>query len=203
MIVTSFFSSSSLFPSFSYRGSCEHTLVTTCGLLDSFAITVDFLATNLSLGRVGVRLGGAQKLVVHEDSSVHAQGFGTPVISSGGSVEEYDSMIRITRSLNNITINATELGIVLSLTRGDNRTSMLVVDASNYNHTRGEICGLCGNLTGRLVHSDGVTVVRVRKRETLLAFARSWQVNPGEQILRQESRECGELLASQNYHHNR
>lgn len=194
MVVTPFPQpSSSSSSSFTYRGSCEHTVLSSCGLTDTFAITVDFLAADLSLGRVGVRLGGSQKLVIHEDLFVDAQGLGNPMLVEDG-VEEFNGSIRVTRALSNVTVHLLELGIVVSVARDghENQTGSLMVDASRYNRTRGEICGLCGNLTGHLIHSDAVTVVRERVRERLQEFARSWQVNPGEQILRQESRRCGE-----------
>lgn len=184
------FPSSPSSSSFTYHGSCEHTLVTSCGLINDFAVSVDFLAANLSLGRVGVRIGMLQKLVVNEDLSVDVQGFGNLTTIADGAKELNDTII-ITNSAH-ATITLTKLGIsVMVIYEASNQTKVVVVNMTQYNTSRGEVCGLCGKLSGQLVYSDAVTTVKTGVRESIQMFARSWQVDPGEQILRKQIRECG------------
>ena len=188
--------------SYTYRGSCEHTLVTSCGLSDTFAVNVDFSSTDLSLGRVGVRIGSVQRVIVMEDMTVEATGFGDPVRISD-SVEVLNGSVIVSATPTNVIINIADLGITVSVINDTiNQTKSLVIDLTSYNTNSGKVCGLCGSLNGDLVHSDAVTIVQERTREHLQMFARSWQVNPGEQILRQQTRECGETDTISNTSYN-
>ena len=165
--------------------------MTSCGLADTFAINADFSSTDLSLGRVGVRIGSVQRVLIMEDMTVEAAGYGEPV-RINDSVEVINGSVIVSATHTNVTISINDLGITVSVINDTfNQTRSLVIDLTRYNASRGEICGLCGSLDGELVHSDTVTTVRERTREHLQAFALSWQVNPGEQILRQQTRECG------------
>ena len=181
-------------PSYTYRGSCEHTLVTSCGLTDTFSINADFSSADLSLGRVGVRIGSVQRVVIMEDMTVEAAGFGDPVRIID-SVEVLNGSVIVSATPTNVTISIADLGITVSVIDNTvDHTRSLVIDMTEYNDVSSdEVCGLCGSLDdGELVHRDAVTIVKERTRQELQAFARSWQVNPVEQILRQQTRECGE-----------
>ena len=183
---------SSFNSSYTYRGSCEHTLLTSCGLMDTFAINVDFSAADLSLGRVGVRIGSMQNVVVLENMTVDAEGFDDPVRIADG-VEVLNESVIVSVTSSNVSINITELGIIVTVIDDTaNQTKLVVIDLTEYNTSRGDVCGLCGSQNGELLYSDAVTIVEQRTREHLQEFAQSWQVNPGEQILRQQTRDCGE-----------
>ena len=181
---------SSFTSSYTYRGSCEHTLLTSCGLRDTFAINIDFSAADLSLGRVGVRIGSDQNLVVLENMTVDTD---DPVRSANG-VEVLNGSVIVSVTSSNVSINITELDIIVTVINDTvNQTKTVVIDLTEYNATvHGDVCGLCGAQNGELVFSDAVTIVEQRTREHLQEFAHSWQVNPGEQILRQQTRDCGE-----------
>ena len=190
MIIHPFPMSSSFTSSYTYRGSCEHTLLTSCGLRDTFAINIDFSAADLSLGRVGVRIGSDQNLVVFENMTVDTDDH----VRSANGVEVLNGSVIVSVTSSNVSINITELDIIVTVINDTvNQTKTVVIDLTEYNATvHGDVCGLCGAQNGELVFSDAVTIVEQRTREHLQEFAHSWQVNPGEQILRQQTRDCGE-----------
>ena len=70
---------------------------------------------------------------------------------------------------------------------GDNPTILISVRPSN-NVT--EFCGLCGSRSGDLLKADGSIVDRNDVDQTQ-EFARSYIVEPSEQILRPQRKECG------------
>ena len=194
---------SSFNSSYTYHGSCEHTLLTSCGLMDTFAINVDFSAADLSLGRVGVRIGSMQNVVVLENMTVDAEGFGDPARIADG-VEVLNKSVIVSVTSSNVSINITELGIIVTVIDDTvNQTKSVVIDLTEYNTSKGAVCGLCGSQDGELVYSDAVTIVEQRTRENLQEFAQSWLVNPGEQILRQQTRDCGKTQYSFiSYHYS-
>ena len=183
------FPMSSFTSSYTYRRSCEHTLLTSCGLRDTFAINIDFSAADLSLGRVGVRIGSDQNLVVLENMTVDTDDH----VRSANGVEVLNGSAIVSVTSSNVSINITELDIIVTVINDAVNPKTVVIDLTEYNTTiHGDVCGLCGSQNGELVFSDAVIVVEQRTKEYLQEFAQSWQVNPGEQILRQQTRpDCG------------
>ena len=77
--------------------------------------------------------------------------------------------------------------IILIGAGGDSPSIQIGVRASQ-NAT--EFCGLCGSHSGQLLKLDGSVADRtdMAQRED---FARSYEVDPRDQILRPQRRECG------------
>ena len=67
--------------------------------------------------------------------------------------------------------------------------NILVVNATSLGT---DVCGLCGTLEGSLLYRDRRRVARIGNRSEIQEFADSWRVNPREEFLREERRECGE-----------
>ena len=190
------FPMSSFTSSYTYRGNCEHTLLTSCGLRDTFAINIDFSTVDLSLGRVGVRIGRVKNaVVVLENMTVDID---DPVRTADG-VEVLNGSLIVSVTSSNVSINITELNIIVTVINDTvSQTKTVVIDLTEYNATvHGDVCGLCGSQSGELLYSDAMTVVEQKIKEYLQEFAQSWQVNPGEQILRQQTRpDCGKAQDS-------
>ena len=95
------------------------------------------------------------------------------------------------------------MSISLIRVGGDNPTILISVRPSN-NVT--EFCGLCGSRSGDLLKADGSIVDRNDVDQTQ-EFARSYIVEPSEQILRPQRKECGKsktilsLLFASLYEH--
>ena len=179
---------------FSFHGTCEHILVTNCDFDPlHFAITIDFLASNLDMGRVGVRLN-EKRIVIRENLTLELINLGQPVSSNDTAVEYLDGIV-ITQAENQTTIFLRNFGIQIHRLRdGDDNT--LVVNASRTDTPVPEVCGLCGTLEGELLFSDRSTTASIVDRSEVDRFADSWRVNPGEQFLREQRRECGECTCS-------
>ena len=199
MIIHPFPLLSSFTSSYTYRGSCEHTLLTSCGLRDTFAINIDFSTVDLSLGRVGVRIGRLKNaVVVLENMTVDIEQFNDPVrIDDGVEILNGSAIVSVTSS--NVSIKITEFDIIVTVINDTvTQTKTVVIDLTEYNATvHGDVCGLCGSQNGELLYSDAMTIVEQRTKEYLQEFAQSWKVNPGEQILRQQTRaDCGKAQDS-------
>ena len=170
---------------FNFRGICEHVLVTACGGQDQpeFVVTVDFLSSNLDMGRVGIRIG-EKRIVILEDLSLQLTNLGDP-ISVALDVTRYPDGIVITRKNNKNTIDLTGFGLQVSRRMDDQ--NILVVNATRL---QTDVCGLCGTVEGSLLYGDRRRVARIGNRSEIQQFADSWRVNPREQFLREERREC-------------
>lgn len=172
---------------FNFHGSCEHILVTACESQDlpEFVITVDFLSSNLDMGRVGVRIG-EKTIVILEDLSLQSTNLGDP-ISFVDNIVSYPDGIEITEGGNESTINLSAFG--LQVTRRVGLQNILVVNASSLTL---DVCGLCGTLQGVLLYGDRRRVAAFGNRIEIEQFADSWRVNPSDQFLREERRDCSE-----------
>ena len=175
---------------FSFHGTCEHILVTNCDFDPvHFAITIDFLASNLDMGRVGVRLN-EKRIIIMENLTLELANLGQPVSSNETAVEYSDGIV-IIQEENRTTVYLRNLDVQIHRLRdGDENT--LVVNASRMDSPVREVCGLCGTLEGELLFSDRSTTASILDRSQVDQFADSWRVNPGEQFLREQRRECGE-----------
>ena len=170
---------------FNFRGICEHVLVTACGGQDppEFVVTVDFLSSNLDMGRVGIRIG-EKRIVILEDLSLQLTNLGDP-ISVALDVIRYPDGVVITQKNNESTIDLTGFGLQVSRRMDDQ--NILVVNATRL---QTDVCGLCGTVDGSLLYGDRRRVARIGNRSEIQQFADSWRVNPREQFLREERREC-------------
>ena len=56
----------------------------------------------------------------------------------------------------------------------------------------GQTCGLCGTTDGILLFSDGTTTANFMNMTEVNAFANSYLVEPRNQFLHTQRRECGE-----------
>ena len=170
---------------FNFHGTCEHILVTACESPDlpEFVITVDFLSSNLDMGRVGIRIGD-KTIVISEDLSLQSTNLGDP-ISFSDNVVSYPDGIVITEEGNETTINLSLFG--LQVTRKVGLQNVLVVNASGLLL---DVCGLCGTLEGVLLYGDRRRVAAFGNRIEIEQFADSWRVNPIDQFLREERRDC-------------
>lgn len=185
-LISPFQSSVSGTRNYSFHAACEHILVSTCDTDPfDFTVNVDFITSDLDIGRVGVRLSNTT-IVINENLNVTAINLGDPELMDGTST----SNISITQNPSQVEITLQEFGVKLIRVR--NGTNTLYV-----NVTRGsasiKFCGLCGMLNGTLVYSDQKTTANSLDMEM---FAESWRVNPNEQFLREHVRDCGELSIS-------
>ena len=71
---------------------------------------------------------------------------------------------------------------------GENPLIQINVEATN--DTLLNLCGLCGSRNGDLVRPDGSIAQRMNLA-AVQSFAQSYLVEPREQILRPQRRECG------------
>lgn len=173
---------------FNFHGTCEHILVTMCDTNPSdFAIAVDFLASDLEMGRVGVRLGD-KRIVITESLSLQLTNLGDP-ISQDGTTIEYADNIFVSQDGDQVTVFLANFDVRITRMRAGENS--LVVSISRVGAP--EVCGLCGTLEGVLLHSDRSSVADIVSRTAVEVFADSWRVVPGEQFLREERRECGAL----------
>ena len=172
---------------FNFRGICEHVLVTACEGQEppEFVVTVDFLSSNLDMGRVGVRIG-EKRIVILEDLSLQLTNLGDP-ISIALDVARYPDGIVITQKSNESTIDLARFGLQVS--RRMDLQNVLVVNATSLGTN---VCGLCGTLEGLLLYRDRRREARIGNRSEIQEFADSWRVNPREEFLREERRECSE-----------
>lgn len=201
MIVTPFPKPFTPAVAFSYHGSCEHTLLTECDLSSSFSVTVDFFPSNLVLQSVGVRLGDGT-IVVGPDMDVTTNNFDS-VISIEDGTELLDSVVTLTAEQDQVSISLDTVGVTVTLMNiTANGARLLLVNATDYDKSIGDLCGLCGSLTGTLLFSDKVTSVGKRNKMKLEEFAASWLVNPGDNVIGEQSKECGEAVSSVHLNQN-
>ena len=152
-----------------------------------FAITVDFLPSNLDLGRVGVRFDGGGKIVINEDFNVTIMNLGDPISQDGGTTEYADN-ITITEVSSSVVIRLDNYGLEISRVRdGENA---LYIDTTT-DEVIAQYCGLCG-ANGTLLYRDRETTASIMNRMEVEMFADSWQATPSEQFLRDRTRERGE-----------
>ena len=75
-----------------------------------------------------------------------------------------------------------------SIGAGDDNSSIQIGVRASQNAT--EFCGLCGSRSGELLKLDGSVADRTDMAQRK-DFARSYEVDPRDQILRLQRRECG------------
>ena len=169
---------------YNFVGTCEHTLVTSCTNTVDFAVTVDFLATNLANGRIGVRYMN-RRFIYQEDGTVDT-GSEDP-IGQVGDTREYVGQVFITQNAGGTIMDFQSVGVQVII--ANNQFQVNVADSN----TLGETCGLCGNQNGTLLFNDRTTVANIMNMTQVRAFANSWLVPARDQFLRGIRRECGEL----------
>lgn len=152
----------------------------------NFAVTADFASSDLSNGRIGLRYKGSR--FIYTGSSVIV--YNAVLTGSVGSTKTYDvdgSIVMVT-SNGGVEIIAQDIGIAIQAS-----ASEFTVNATS---TSIASCGLCGSLSGQLVHSDGVTVADITNMAEVMAFANSHVVPVQHQFLRDQTRQCGEFCCS-------
>ena len=193
MVVTPFPKPLALSPAYSYHGSCEHVLVQQCSMDPVFTINADHNPDDLAVSRVAIRINGSTIIVNAEEFTYTTQNFTEEdTISSNEKI--FDGVVSVTvDDLSTIKIDFLKLGIRVELSDDVvNSTLRVAVNATGYlRDVYGELCGLCGNLNGVLLYSDQKTRLPSRSTELVEDFARSWFVNPEDQIARDSSRDCG------------
>ena len=187
ILITPFQEPSFMLQSYTFHGTCEHVLLENCLLNPSdFRITIDFLSSNLDIGRVGVKLGNME-IVILEDFSTMLTNIGNPTISenSDNSTLRFSDGIVIHSDNDTVIIELQILGLIL--TRSVGVLNMSLTGTGSLQET----CGLCGDQSGSLLFSDRTKQADISNRSSVDLFADSWRVNPGEQFLRESSKECG------------
>ena len=183
-MVTPFTNVGSETGSYSFRGACEHVFVRPCDAMPDIAVVGDFLSTDLSMGRIGLR-NGTRAVVLTENLMVELRGGLTGVTQGSTTITNLGSLqVVVTRSETSIILNAAAAGIRITRT-----SSMISIDLSNTT-VISQTCGLCGNKSGSLVGNNG-DVANIFNRTEVDAFANSHLVMPSEQVLRDDSRSCG------------
>ena len=168
---------SSSSPSYHFKGTCEHVFSTPREYSQVYSVVGDFLQTDLSMGRVGLRFGqGNYNAIIDEDLNLIEEGTRPTLITTSESDNQTE--IILFNELNRLIVSVTRTvdSIVISTATGG-----------------GDLCGLCGSSTGSLIGSDGVRVTDVMDRMQVDTFSSSWLVEPSQQILRDDRRECGKL----------
>ena len=169
---------------YNFVGTCEHTLVTSCTDAVDFAVTVDFLATNLANGRIGVRY--MNRSFIYQENGTVDTGSEDP-IGQVGDTREYVGQVFITQNATETILSFQSVGV--EVTVANDQFQVNVANSS----TLGETCGLCGNQDGTLLFNDRTTVANIMNMTQVRAFANSWLVPARDQFLRGIRRECGEL----------
>ncbi len=141
------------------------------------------------MGRVGVRLGN-QTIVIEEELNVTVDNFGDPE-SDDGVISVYEENITVIQEPPRVAVIIPELGIEITRVKDGGNESALFINVTS-DDTPIEVCGLCGTLSGTLLYSDRNTAARYMNSMEVEMFADSWRVNPSEQFLREQERECGE-----------
>ena len=186
ILITPFQDPNFMLQSYIFHGTCEHILLENCLLnpLD-FRITIDFLSRNLDIGRVGVKLGNME-IVILEDFSTMLTNIGNQISeNSDNSTLKFSDGIVIHSDNNTVIIELQILGLIL--TRSVGVLNMSLTETGSLRET----CGLCGDQSGSLLFSDRTKEADISNRSSVDLFADSWRVNPGEQFLRESSKECG------------
>ena len=173
---------------YNFMGTCEHTLVTSCSSAVDFAVTVDFLATDLANGRIGVRYMN-RRFIYQEDGTVDTGG--EEPIGQVGDTREYADQVFITQNADGTILDFQTVGVQVIV--ANNQFLVNVADST----VLGETCGLCGNSDGTLLFSDRTTIANIMNTTQVMAFANSWLVPARDQFLRGIRRECGELYEAQ------
>ena len=195
ILITPFQGPSSTQQSYTFHGTCEHILLENCLLNPSdFRITVDFVSNNLDIGHVGVKLG-RKEIVILEDLSFRFTNLGDPMFENSDNSTLRFSDVIIIRSDMSVVVELQTLGVIVTRLLG-----LINVNLTGTGSLQ-ETCGLCGGLSGPLIFRDRTTEAIIGNRSSIDQFADSWQVNPGEQFLREASKECGKLLLSSSMHH--
>ena len=135
----------------------------------------DFLQTNLSTGRVGLVLPG-YTVIIDEGLNLIQEGDKPVEVTA----EETEDNVMIT------LFNGSN--IVLSIVRTDDEIVIRSAVGSS------DLCGLCGNKDGILNSSSGQRVTDIMDLIQIETFASSWKVEPSEQVLREDRRECGKFV---------
>ena len=193
MVMTPFPRPSLSSPAYSYHGGCEHILVQQCNMEPIFTINTDHDPDDLAISRVAIRMNSSFIIINANDFTYTAQNFTTEE-SVGPNIKLFDDHVSVAVYDSSTEVDLLKLGIVVTLSNDFvNSTLRVVVNASDYlNEVYGNVCGLCGTLDGVLLYSDQNTRLTTRNTQHVEDFARSWFVNPEDQITRDNSRDCGE-----------
>ena len=125
---------------YNFHGTCEHILVASCDMVPSdLAVTVDFLPSNLDMGRVGVRLGSGKKIVIDKELNVTVVNLVDPISQAGG-INIYVDDITVIETPNEVVVSLDALGV--SITRVGDGVSISVRDGLT------NVCVLCGTING-------------------------------------------------------
>lgn len=178
---------------YTYHGNCEHVLLQHCSIKPEFTINTDHNPDDLSVSRIAVRVNNSYVVFNAEDLTYSTSGFITE--ESITRIEKlYDSSLLIehNNTASFFKIHLLNVGIVVEfIMNGGNST--VIVNATKYTEGDYGVCGLCGTADGVLLYSDQTTQLSTRTTKSIEDFARSWLVNPEDQITRDSGRECGML----------
>lgn len=175
--------------SYMFRGSCDHYLLRACTGLEDFSITVDFTSPDLSSGRVGMRYG-ERSIVSTETGEVIVRNVDS--VRTEGDAEIYDDRLYVYRENDSNRIEFHMTGIISILHVYDGSGIFIRVTVTdNFPITT---CGLCGNRNGTLLHANLLTVASIDKVDEVTDFVNSYVVEPSQQYLRGQRRECGEYI---------
>ncbi len=197
MVVTPFPKPSVMSPSYNYHGSCEHVLIQQCSIKPQFTINIDHNPNDLAISRVALRLNSSLLVLKADDFTHTTENFTeVEIIENNGKL--YDNEVSVTQqdsdNMPSIKIDILKLGITVELSNDlVNSTTTVIVNVTNYLiDIYDELCGLCGTVNGILLYSDQTNQLTSRNSEVIEDFARSWFVNPEDQITSDSSRNCGE-----------
>ena len=134
---------------------------------------------------------GNRSVVIDEDLSARVFNLGDP-ITQDGDATEYTGGVTILQGANQTVIFLSDYGIQVSRVRDGQNHVLVNISGEG---AISEVCGLCGTIDGVLLYSDRGSTANIVNRMEVEMFANSWRVNPGEQFLREERRECGKLAS--------
>ena len=185
--------------SYRYHSNCEHVILRRCSLASSFLLTV--LYEGPTIEQVGLKVDD-KMVIVFKNLTLISENLGNPMRPSEGVVkyETKDLIVTQSGSLITLLLNMTKLSVEISR----NETTDLILSVTSLDGGRGiggDTCGLCGGLTGKLLHSNeedrlvlsSGSVPPVEGAE-VDDFVKSWLVNPGERLLiTGDKPECGKI----------
>lgn len=190
MVVTPFPELQSPSLPYSYSSTCEHIVLRRCNLTSVVTVTIDYNQNDSTLGRIGVQSHDGY-IIVSNNLTVDVRNLGDSMALDSDTVLFNKEDIIITQAKETVVLNLNSSGIVLTVTLAANNTKRLIVNATDSKIDT--ICGLCGTLNGSLLYSDRETKVTMRNRKVLDSFAKSWLVNPNENIVGVSREDCGKI----------
>ncbi|XP_064387502.1 uncharacterized protein LOC135335845 isoform X3 [Halichondria panicea] len=177
--------------SYTFMGTCEHTLLQSCDDSVDFMVRTDFLTDNMDNGAVGVFIDGAS-FISRENGSFESSETSSSISGVPGRVTEVyaDSNVEVERGDTYTEIRVGG-GIGVNVRHNYGDPSLIIVTVVT-GSSLGETCGLCGTQSGDLRRTNG-TIAEITDRAQVEAFTMDYLTAADQQALRPIRRECSAI----------